>query len=174
MAREFAQFLADQGGHSTLLLDANSKRPRQLSHYGMVCRATLGEAATAGHSLEQALHRLGNSGLSLAGVAGGSSTHRAIFGSPRLQAIMMEMRKRFDMVVADCPALGDAPETEALCAEADGVILVVQAGRTRAHQAAWLKERVELAGGRCVGLVLNFRGFTLPRWLAPWIGDRAH
>lgn len=169
VAREFAQFLAVEAGHGTLLLDADTVRPTQFAHYKMICNGDINEVARGEHSLTDAVHVLGNTGLSLAALGQRSAGRTVLLNSPRTQGIMQDLRGRFDVIVADCPAPENSGGVAALCGEADVVVIVIQAGCTSAREAARLKERIEASGGQPIAVVWNNRGYSLPKWLARWV-----
>jgi Mrp family chromosome partitioning ATPase len=47
----------------------------------------------------------------------------------------------------------------------DGVIVVVEAGKTSRQVARAAKQAIELAGARILGVVLNKRHYFIPGWL---------
>jgi protein-tyrosine kinase len=47
----------------------------------------------------------------------------------------------------------------------DGVVLVVRAGRTSREAVLQAKKRLQLAGARLLGVVLNDRTYPLPEFL---------
>jgi Mrp family chromosome partitioning ATPase len=56
-----------------------------------------------------------------------------------------------------------------LSRKADGVILVVDAGRTKRRAGLWAKQQIDDAGGKILGVVLNKRKFYIPNWLYRYI-----
>jgi Mrp family chromosome partitioning ATPase len=46
----------------------------------------------------------------------------------------------------------------------DGVVLVVEANRTRREQIVYAERNIESAGGRILGHVLNKRTYAIPAW----------
>lgn len=95
----------------------------------------------------------------------GLSDPATFFQSKRFNAFITEMTPRFDYIVIDGPPLDDAPESLALSASVDGVILVLDAQRTRRKTALRAKKRIEDLGGKVVGVVLNRREYFVPKWL---------
>jgi Mrp family chromosome partitioning ATPase len=75
------------------------------------------------------------------------------------------MSKQYDYVVLDGPPIDEAPESIALSSKVDGVILVIDASRTRGKIALRAKKRIEESGGRLLGAVLNRRRYYVPDWL---------
>jgi hypothetical protein len=72
----------------------------------------------------------------------------------------------FDVVLIDCPALKRSGEVLSVAAAVDGVILVVQAGRTTKADLAFAERQIAGAGGNLEGHVLNKLSTPfLPKWL---------
>ena len=94
----------------------------------------------------------------------GSPDEAAEYGLGNVQAL----RIVFDYVLIDCPALSVSDEAALLASSVDGVVLVVQAERTRHEQIRRATQTLELANGKMLGLVLNKRRYQLPRWLDKW------
>ena len=47
----------------------------------------------------------------------------------------------------------------------DGVVIVIEAGKTREQVAVRAKKELEEAGGKVLGVVLNKRKFYIPEWI---------
>ena len=88
-----------------------------------------------------------------------------LFQSKRFRSFMAQVSQQFDYVIVDGPPLDEAPESVALCTHVDGVILTIDAQRTRRRTALRAKLRVEQVGGRLLGVVLNRRKYYVPDWL---------
>jgi protein-tyrosine kinase len=79
------------------------------------------------------------------------------------------LRDHFDLVVFDAPAMSHGALGPALTKKVDGVVVVVEAERTRAPVVAELQRVIEVNGGRILGVVLNKRRFHIPRFLYRWL-----
>lgn len=75
------------------------------------------------------------------------------------------MRERFDFTLLDAPPITLNPESASLARWADGVILVVHAGKTRWEVVEQAKVQLQLAGAKLLGVVLNRRRLAIPQWL---------
>lgn len=78
-----------------------------------------------------------------------------LLGSSRMRHVMDHLREEYDMVIVDSPPI--LPVTDAIVASslADGVILVVQAGRTRKAEVRHAQESLGAAHATLLGVVLN-------------------
>ena len=74
-------------------------------------------------------------------------------------------KKKFDYIIIDAAPIGSCPESQAICAKADGVLMVIESGKTRRQVAQRTKKELEDAGGKLLGLVLNRRRYYIPDWI---------
>lgn len=79
------------------------------------------------------------------------------------------MREGFDFTLLDAPPITLHPESASLARWTDGVILVVQAGKTRWEVIQQAQAQLQMAGAKILGVVLNRRKFVIPRFLYDWI-----
>ena len=67
--------------------------------------------------------------------------------------------------VFDCPPIDDGSYTNLLPEAADGIVLVIQAEKTRPVVVARARDLVQQAGGQVLGAVLNRRTNYIPDFL---------
>lgn len=70
----------------------------------------------------------------------------------------------FSHTLIDCPSISSSYDASLLAPEVDGVILVVEADRTRKHQILRARQTIQMANGKLIGMVLNKRRFVVPEW----------
>jgi MinD-like ATPase involved in chromosome partitioning or flagellar assembly len=75
------------------------------------------------------------------------------------------LRYSFDFLLLDCPSLKDSGDAALFAQAADGVVLVVEADRTRKEQIRSTLNTLEMAKGNVLGCVLNKRQYPIPEWL---------
>ncbi len=77
-----------------------------------------------------------------------------IVGSKRIGAILNDLKESFEVVLVDAPPLviSDAYN---LASKVDGVVLVMVPGETREEQARAMKEQLDRAGAKVIGVVFN-------------------
>jgi Mrp family chromosome partitioning ATPase len=91
----------------------------------------------------------------------GEDADTAADGSARLK----RLRAEFDCVLIDCSPLETSSDVSRVASLVDGVVIMLEAGRTRKAQVERAVSSITSAGGRCLGLVLNKREYPIPRWL---------
>jgi Mrp family chromosome partitioning ATPase len=71
----------------------------------------------------------------------------------------------FELMILDLPPVSAGVVGPALAKAVDGVILVVEAERTRMHSVRATQKTLEMFGGRVLGVVLNKRRFHIPNFI---------
>lgn len=78
-----------------------------------------------------------------------------LLGTQRMRTIVDELRAAHDLVIFDSPPLLPVTDAAILSTYVDGVVLVVDARRTRRDAARRAREALERAGARMLGVVVN-------------------
>jgi len=160
----YAATLAQNFGKSVLILDAD--RNHVLTHkWGTQkdANATVAElekSSEAAIAALQAGKRIGTRGsISVMPVdsADGDGSDLTTIAANKDKLV-----HNFDYVLIDAPSVAEVSWGPSIGAMADGVILVVQAERTRWPVALNAKQEFEASGGRVIGVFLNKRRFYIP------------
>jgi Mrp family chromosome partitioning ATPase len=69
--------------------------------------------------------------------------------------LIADVKSRFDLVLIDSPPILGVSDASVLANEADMTMIVVQHRKLPRHMLLRVKQSVENAGGRVVGVVLN-------------------
>lgn len=78
-----------------------------------------------------------------------------LLSSPRLKSLLDEATAEFDIVVVDSPPILGLADTPLLSATANGVLMVIESGKTRTRAAVEALSRIRQAGANVVGAVLT-------------------
>jgi capsular exopolysaccharide synthesis family protein len=78
-----------------------------------------------------------------------------MLGSSRMQQLINLLKKNFDFVLIDTPPLLSGPDTTLLSAIADGVIMVIDTGRTTFSESKRAKAILEKSNANILGMVMN-------------------
>jgi Mrp family chromosome partitioning ATPase len=79
--------------------------------------------------------------------------------------VLRTLRAAFAHTLIDCPSIGVSHEATVLAPNVDGVVLVVEADRTKRDQILRARQTIEMAQGELMALVLNRRRHVVPGWL---------
>ena len=78
-----------------------------------------------------------------------------LMGSQRMQELLHELAQQVDVVLIDSPPVLSVADAAVLARGVDGVLLVLEAGKTRREAARHAVERLRQVGANLVGVVLN-------------------
>ncbi len=90
-------------------------------------------------------------------------TSRAAFHTCGEQITALRAKYRFSFI--DCPALAKSSDVLTVASAVDGILLVLEADRTRKEQIRDAERQLIASGGRLLGHILNKRKYQLPKWL---------
>jgi Mrp family chromosome partitioning ATPase len=155
IVREFAGFLASTFNAAVLIVDANPNR-------AVAGRWDADAASLAG--LVRALRTRGSPPVKRPGISI-VSLLRDMLNMPAGRddpAELAVLRAYFDYVLFDVPALAVNPSAVSIGGQVDGVVIVVEAERTRWPVVENTKRAYEAAGANVLGVVLNKRRFYIP------------
>ena len=146
-----------QGGHETLLVDADVRRPRLHALLNLGNERGLGDllrgpAASVSKPDLQAV--VGLPGLRVLPSGNLPPQPYELLGTERSAALLAELAEAAEVVVLDSPPLSVA-DAARLAPQVDGVLLVVRPGATEAEALAAAADQLERAGARMLGIVLN-------------------
>lgn len=169
VARELATLLGRDGLSRAVLVDANLRTPSQHQAFGVERSGGLTEVITRGLALDQAV-RNGNSSPVPLLTSGRPASHpMAVLGAPGLPAALEALRSKFNWVIVDAPPTTVYSDAGMLAPLVDGVVLVVQAEKTRWQVAEQAKRTLEESGARLLGAVLSRRRYHSPQALYGWL-----
>lgn len=75
------------------------------------------------------------------------------------------LKSEFDYTIIDCPSLKESGDLLSVAPFVDGVILVIEANRTRRDEPRQAEQSIAAAGGTLLGYILNKRKEEIPNWL---------
>ena len=79
--------------------------------------------------------------------------------------LMSRLKQEFGLVIVDGPPVLDSTHSLLLCQHVDGLVLVIEAGKTRRQVVNVAMEQIGRAGGNVIGAVMNKRQYFIPSWI---------
>lgn len=154
LALAFAQL-----GKSTLLIDGDLRAPRQHEIFSLSTRVGLSMLLAGRINLEE-LDMLpsqipGFPHLSVLGCGAVPPNPSELLGNGRLQAILEQIRKYFDIVIIDIPPAIYRADVMSVASVAGSALLVTREGCTRISETKQLMELIRQSGAHVVGAILN-------------------
>jgi capsular exopolysaccharide synthesis family protein len=145
---------ADTGAR-TLVLDADLRRPRVHELFGVDGSVGLTTALVGEIEMEDAVVTWGERGPDVLVTGKLPPSPAAVITSPPFRIALDEAATAYDTVIIDSPPVLTVADPNLLAPLVDGVVLVVDASRTRRAQLAKAIQSLEASGGRILGIVLN-------------------
>ena len=148
-------YICAQGGYTTLMIDADLRRPRLHTFFDINNSVGLTNYLTTELMLEDVILQtpVDNlyfmpSGILPADAAG-------ILNSRRMSELIQDVKQRFDLVLVDSPPILGVSDASVLASEVDLTMLVVQHRKLPRNMLLRVKHAVENVGGHVIGVVLN-------------------
>jgi capsular exopolysaccharide synthesis family protein len=148
-------YICAQGGYTTLMIDADLRRPRLHTFFDINNSVGLTNYLTTDLLLEDVILQtpVDNlyfmpSGILPADAAG-------ILNSRRMSELIKDVKQRFDLVLVDSPPILGVSDASVLASEVDLTMIVVQHRKLPRNMLMRVKQAVETVGGHVIGVVLN-------------------
>ncbi|MGJ8676036.1 MAG: GumC family protein [Akkermansiaceae bacterium] len=148
-------YICAQGGYTTLMIDADLRRPRLHTFFDINNSVGLTNYLTTDLLLEDVILKtpVDNlffmpSGILPADAAG-------ILNSRRMSEMIQDVKERFDLVLVDSPPILGVSDASVLASEVDLAMIVVQHRKLPRNMLIRVKQAVENVGGHVMGVVLN-------------------
>ena len=148
-------YICAQGGYTTLMIDADLRRPRLHTFFDINNAVGLTNYLTTELMLEDVILQtpVDNlyfmpSGILPADAAG-------ILNSRRMSELIQDVKQRFDLVLVDSPPILGVSDASVLASEVDLTMIVVQHRKLPRNMLMRVKQAVENVGGQVIGVVLN-------------------
>jgi succinoglycan biosynthesis transport protein ExoP len=148
-------YICAQGGYTTLMIDADLRRPRLHTFFGINNAVGLTNFLTTDLMLEDVILQtpVDNlyfmpSGILPVDAAG-------ILNSRRMSELIQDVKQRFDLIFVDSPPILGVSDASVISSEVDLSIIVVQHRKLPRNMLLRVKQSIENVGGNILGVVLN-------------------
>ncbi len=142
-----------QGGMKTVLADCDLRRPTLAGLFGLPAEPGVTNAALSG-DIDAALQQTSVENLWLMASGAKPPNPADFLGSQQFAKLLETLTERADMVLFDAPPVIAVTDAIVLGAKVDGVLLVLNAGKSRREHAEQAKQRLETANVRILGATL--------------------
>lgn len=143
-----------QANKRVILLEGDLRRPRVHKAMGMTNQVGLSEVFRGQMDIRDVARY--SKVKDLAVITSGSlpPNPAELLGSTRMKQILSRLEESASVVIIDSPPFVVTDST-VLAAKVDGVLLVIEPGKTHAEAAKAMLTQLERAGARVIGVVLN-------------------
>jgi succinoglycan biosynthesis transport protein ExoP len=144
-----------QSGSNVLLVDADLRRPCLHRLFGLDNCRGLTHVLTGEAELEQAVVRSSVERLAVLTSGPLSADVAGLLDSSDVRRLLEQLRGRYDLVILNSAPAGLVADAQILGAEADGIVLVLEMGKSRRDAVATAKALLERSRGKVLGVVVN-------------------
>ncbi|MDO4817353.1 MAG: polysaccharide biosynthesis tyrosine autokinase [Akkermansia sp.] len=144
-----------QAGYSTLMVDADLRRPRLARYAELKSDVGLSNYLAGTKELKEVIFQTGIPNLYLLPSGPIPADPSGMIGSFRMEQLIAEVSKRFDVVLFDSPPVLGVSDASLLVSKADASLLVLQPRKMPLKALLRTKFLIQNAGGQIMGLIMN-------------------
>ncbi len=145
-----------QAGKSVVLVDSDLRRPMLHKIFQLQNKEGLTSVLLQDEpSLDGHLQETGIENLRVLTSGPLPPNPSELLGSQKMRQLIEQLKDRADVVLFDTPPAIPVTDATVLAAQADGVLLVADAGRTRRNMARQAVENLRQVGANLLGVALN-------------------
>ncbi|OAS85231.1 hypothetical protein A6K24_06345 [Metabacillus litoralis] len=146
-----------QQGERVLLIDANLRRPTLHTSFNLKDSYGLTDVLMGRVPLEEATFQtqIGRLEVLTSGIIPPNPTE--LIGSKAMSFFIKDIKEEFDVIIFDCPPVLETTDTKLLAGQCDGVVLVLNSGKSDREKAAEANRLLHLVRAKVLGVILNER-----------------
>lgn len=144
-----------QTGRRVYLLDADLRRPAVHSQFRLPNSIGVSTFLRDGMQDSPVPAHLVHPGLRVVTAGSLPPNPAELLGSQRMQTLLARLKAECDLLIVDTPPLSAVTDAAVLATLSDGVVLVVEAGRTSRRAVLGARDALDRVSARLVGVVLN-------------------
>ena len=138
-----------------LLVEADLRRPKVNEYFGLEGAVGLSDVLAGQVELEDVLQPWGDRGLMVLPSGSIPPNPSELLGGRTMGTLMKTLRTKFDVIVVDSPPLLPVTDAAVTSTHADGVLMVVRAGKTSRKDIEKAVRVLASVDARLFGWVLN-------------------
>ncbi|UCG53480.1 MAG: CpsD/CapB family tyrosine-protein kinase [Candidatus Latescibacterota bacterium] len=165
IATNFAKVLALQGQERVLVCEMNARQPKFPDVFATNGDAGVTEYFSQGKNLSDYVQTSDPDSLDVLHVGRQDATIIQLHLNQVFPKLLEESLRNYDTMIIDAPPIISSPETPPMAAFVDGVVIVVQAGKTRREIVLRSMESISKFNGNILGVVLNRKRYYIPGFL---------
>ncbi len=144
-----------EADHNVLLVDGDLRRPRLAKYLDLIGSVGFSTALSGAATLDDVLQKTKYPRLTVLTAGPIPPNPSELLGSTVAKNLLGEFRARFDYVIFDSAPLLAVTDSAIIATEADGVVMVVRAGKTKRDQLAHATGMLKDVGASLLGAVLS-------------------
>jgi len=167
--REFAKVCALKHLKKVLLVDIKQGRESQISHFKLNGDIGWRGAMDKNIDLKSIIQQVGDTSLFVTTLLENEYSRPLEPDSKELNLFLEQIGKEYEFVLIDTPSSVTASETLMLSRFVDGLVIVVEAERTRWQVVDRIKQKIIARKGNILGIILNKRRFPIPNFIYKYL-----
>lgn len=165
IVRDFAKMAAARLDKTVLIMDAAHHNPSLHLNFNIKWGAGWRDIMGTGEPADKACHQSGSTNLFLAPISPPHSMTRNVYDHPAATGFLGELKKKYDFILIDSSPAITSPESIAISRLTHGVVLVMEAERTRWQVVENVRNKITRNGGNVIGIVFNKRKYYIPEYI---------
>ncbi len=162
IVRDFGRMAAARLDKRVLIMDAAHHNPSQHLYFNLRGKAGWKDIMGTGEPVDNACHQSDSSNLFLAPISPQQSRVPHVYDHPAATGFLKEVKDKYDFILIDSAPAITSPDSIAISRFTHGVILVVEAERTRWQVIESVKDKIARNGGTIIGIIFNKRKYYIP------------
>jgi succinoglycan biosynthesis transport protein ExoP len=142
-------------GSKSVVVDCDLRRRTVAQHLSGTPALGLIEVLKGQATLDEALYREPRTGAAFLIVSDGPPTTSDVFSGPAMDALIEDLKRRFDLVILDTPPILAVADTRVLVGKADATVLLTRWRRTPNQAVKAALRLLDNSGARIVGAALS-------------------
>ena len=143
-----------QGGKRVILIDADLRRPKIHRIFKLLNRVGLSDFFISSIPLEDMIQKWKDPNLSIITSGAIPPNPADLLASNKMAGVLNACKKLADITIVDAPPFL-VTDAAILASHVDGVILLVESGKTQMRSCKTAVENLGRAGARIIGVVMN-------------------
>lgn len=165
IVRDFAKMAAARLGKTVLIMDAAHHNPCQHLYFNIKGGIGWKDIMETGEPADNACHHSGSANLFLAPISPRQRMTPSVYDHPAATGFLEDLKKKYDFILIDSSPAITSPGSIAISRFTDGVVLVMEAERTRWQVVENVRNKIARNGGNVIGIVFNKRKYYIPGYV---------
>ena len=161
----------DLNNKSVLLVDADMRKGRMAKYLGLHSNPGLSEILKGEVDVDACFVNQNIENLTVICSGKTPKNPSELLNSKQMLQLIASLKTRFDYILIDTPPIMPLTDACILAPLVDGVIMVVQAGRTQRDLVSHSQSRLHQAHGNLIGYVMTNVEYHLPQYLYRYIHE---
>ncbi|AQR95093.1 CpsD/CapB family tyrosine-protein kinase [Clostridium saccharoperbutylacetonicum] len=143
-----------QNEKKVIVIDCDLKKPSMHTKFGVSNLIGLSDVLIGNKTLENAIQKY-NSNFHILTSGKIPPNSAEMINSVAMNNLLEGIKMKYDVMIIDSPPLGAFTDGQILAAKSDGVILVVEEGKTKIEAVKEGKNLLNKVGASIIGIVIN-------------------